>query len=144
MLLVDTPLNAYDAYDDRSTIENGFFREAKRSWFIERPARNTASAFCSHVYLTILTMALTTAFRTWMDAQDRLESKGEETGIRKFRERVRQENGNKLIVFDEDRYAIFETYEVFILCGRKVLKPRGVPETITKDDILQKYSVFRE
>jgi len=42
---VDLPLNAYDAYDDRSTIENGLFREAKQGWFIERPARNTASAF---------------------------------------------------------------------------------------------------
>jgi hypothetical protein len=141
---VDVPLNAYDAYDDRSTIENGLFREAKQGWFIERPARNTASAFCAHVYLTIITMALTTAFRTWMDSQDNLESQGEETGIRKFREKVRQENGNKLIVFDEDRYAIFETYEIVILCGTNVLKPRGIPETITKEDILYKYGVLLE
>jgi hypothetical protein len=141
---VDLPLHAYDAYDDRSTIENGLFREAKQSWFIERPARNTAQAFRSHAYLTIITMALACAFRTWMDAQNRLESQGEETGIRKFREKVRQENGNKLIVFDEDRYAIFETYEIFILCGRQVLKPRGVEETITKEDILQKYEVLLE
>jgi len=138
---VDLPLKAYD---DRSTIENGLFREAKQSWFIERPARNTASAFRSHAYLTIITMALTTAFRTWMDSQDKQESQGEETGIRKFREKVRQENGNTLIVFDEDRYAIFETYEIIILCGRKVLKPRGVEETITKEDILQKYGVLLE
>jgi len=141
---VDTPLNAYDAYDDRSTIENGLFREAKQSWFIERPARNTASAFRAHAYLTIITMALTTAFRAWMDSQDKLEEQDKETGIRKFREKVRQENGNKLIVFDEDRYAIFETYEIFILCGRTVLKPRGVPETITKEDILRKYGVSLE
>ena len=141
---VDLPLKAYDAYDDRSTIENALFREAKQSWFIERPARNTAAAFRAHAYLTIITMALATAFRTWMDSQDRLESQGEETGIRKFREKVRQENGNKLIVFDEDRYAIFETYEIVILCGRKVLKPRGVEETITKEDILRKYGVLLE
>jgi hypothetical protein len=141
---VDVPLKTYDAYDDRSTIENGLFREAKQGWFIERPARNTADSFRAHAYLTIITMALATAFRTWMDSQDRLESEGEETGIRKFREKVRQENGNKLIVFDEDRYAIFETYEIFILCGRKVLKPRGIEETITKEDILQKYRVLLE
>jgi hypothetical protein len=141
---VDIPLNAYDAYDDRSTIENSLFREAKQGWFIERPARNTADAFRAHVYLTIIIMALTTTFRTWMESQDNLESQGQETGIRKFREIVRQENGNKLIVFDEDRYAIFETYEIFILCGRKVLKPRGIPETITKEDILHKYNVVLE
>ena len=67
-----------------------------------------------------------------------------DSSIRKFREKVRQENGNKLIVFDEDRYAIFETYEIVILCGRKVLKPRGVEETITKEDILEKYGVLLE
>jgi len=65
-------------------------------------------------------------------------------GIRKFREQIRQENGNKLIVFDGDRYAIFDTYEVFILCNRNVLQPRGVPERITKDDILRKYGADRE
>ena len=28
---------------------------------------------------------------------------------------------------DQDRYAIFDAYEVFILCGRNVLMPTGVP-----------------
>jgi hypothetical protein len=141
---VDKPLVVYDAYDARSEIENGLFREAKQGWFIERPARNTAAAFRSHAYLTIVLMALTTAFRAWMDKQDKLDFKGEETGIRKFREKVRQENGNKLIVFDEDRYAIFDTYEVFILCGRNVRKPAGVPQVVSKRDILLKYGALLE
>jgi len=57
---------------------------------------------------------------------------------------VREENGNKLIVFDNDRYAIFDVYEVFILTGSNVTKPRGVLEVITKEDILRKYSVQLE
>ena len=89
-------------------------------------------------------MALTIAFQTWMDKQDKLDQKGQETGIRKFREKVRQENGNKLIVFDEDRYAIFDTYEVFILCGRNVRKPTGVPEVVSKRDILLKHKTLIE
>lgn len=141
---VDKPLVAYDGYDSRSEIENGEFREAKQAWFIERPARNTAAGFRSHVYLTLVTMALTTAFRTWMDQQDKLAEKGKETGIRKFREQIKQQNSNKLIVFDEDRYAIFDTYEVFILCGTMVLKPTGVRQTISKRDILIKYGVCLE
>lgn len=141
---VKKPLKVYDGYDARSEIENSLFREAKHSWFIERPGRNTADAFLAHVYLTIITMALTTAFRTWMDTQDKLSSQGGETGIRKFREKVREENGNKLIVFDEYRYAIFDVYEVFILCNRNVTKPRGTVETITKEDILCKYGVLLE
>jgi hypothetical protein len=141
---VQKPLKVYNGYDARSEIENSVFREAKQAWFIQRPPRNTASAFRAHVYLTLITMALTTAFQAWMDQQDRLDKKGNETGIRKFRQKVKQENGNKLIIFDEGRYAIFDTYEVFILCGRTVLMPTGVPETITKRDILLKYGALIE
>ena len=97
-----------------------------------------------HVYLTIFVMALTTAFRVWMDQQDKLEENGHETGIRKFRQKVKEENGNKLIIFDHDRYAIFDAYEVFILCGRNVLKSTGILETITPQDILKKYGVQLE
>ena len=141
---VKRPLKAYNGYDARSEIENGMFREAKQAWHIQRPARNSIDGFRAHVYLTIITIALTTAFRVWMDAQDAKNSRGEDTGIRKFREKVREENGNKLIVFDENRYAIFDVYELFILTGRNVAKPRGVPEIITKEDILRKYGVQLE
>jgi len=141
---VTKPIKIYDGYDARSEIENGLFREAKQAWFIQRAPRNNAAAFRSHVYLTLVVMALTTAFQTWMDQQDKLAIKGQETGIRKFREKVRQENGNKLIVFDGDRYAIFDTYEVFILCGTNVRKPTGVAQVITKTDILRKYAALVE
>jgi Transposase DDE domain len=141
---VQKPLKIYDGYDARSEIENTVFREAKQAWFIQRPPRNNASAFRAHVYLTMITMALTSAFQTWMDQQDRLEQAGNETGIRKFRQKVKQENGNKLILFDENRYAIFDTYEVFILCGRTVLMPTGVPQAISKRDILFKYGALLE
>jgi len=73
-----------------------------------------------------------------------LEKDGKDTRIRKFREKVKEENGNKLIIFDQDRYAIFDAYEIFILCGRNVLMPTGVPEKITKEDILRKYGVQME
>jgi hypothetical protein len=141
---VDKPLKVYDGYDARSEIENSMFREAKQAWFIQRAPINTKSGFLAHVYLTVLVMALTTAFQTWMIQQDKKEKIGEETGIRKFREKVREENGNQLIIFNEDKYAIFFTYEVFILCGRNVISPNGVPERITKEDILRKYGVLTE
>lgn len=138
---VNKPLKVYDGYDARSEIENYLFRESKQAWFIQRPSQNTKSGFRVHTYLIILTMALTTAYQDWMDQQDKLEKDGTYTGIRKFREKVKEENGNKLIIFDQDRYAIFDAYEVFILCGRNVLMPTGVPEKITKEDILRKYGV---
>jgi len=138
---VNKPLKIYDGYDARSEIENSMFREAKQAWFIERPSQNTKAGFRVHAYLTILIMALTTAYQCWMDQQDELEKDGQDTGIRKFREKVKEENGSKLIIFDQDRYAIFSAYEVFILCGRNVLMPTGVPEKITKEDTLRKYGV---
>ena len=140
----DIPLGVYDRYDARSEIENSLFREAKQAWFLEKPPINTKAGYMVHVYLTIFVMALTTAFRDWMDTQDTLEKKGQDTGIRKFREKVKEENGNKLIIFDQDRYAIFDAYEVFILCGRNVLRPTGTPEKITSRDILIKYGVQME
>ncbi len=140
---VKEPLRTYDGYDQRSEIENSLFREAKRAWFIQRPPKNTMDSFRAHVYLTILVMALTTAFQMWMDKQDKFERLGKETGIRKFRERIRQENGSKFIVFDGFKYAIFDAYEIPILCGRRVLMPRGVPEVIEKNDILKKYGALR-
>ena len=79
-----------------------------------------------------------------MDAEEKKEREGIETGIRKYREKIRQENGNKLIVFENDRYAVFDAYEVIILCGRTVRKPKGTKERITKEDILVKYQADRE
>ncbi len=141
---VAKPLTAYDRYDQRSNMENGLFREAKQAWFIERPAKNTDRAFRAHVYLTLITMALTTAFRSWLEQQDKKERAGVNTGIRVFRQQVRQDNCNKIIVFDEGRYAIFEVYELVILCGRHVARPRGIPESITATDILRKYGALLE
>lgn len=142
-------LATYDSYDARSEIENGLNREAKQAWFIERPARNTLGGFRSHVYLTFLVMGLTSAFRAWLEAEDKsvpgLPPRAQPmTGIRKFREMVRQESANCLVVFEGERYAIFEAYEIAILLGRRVLMPRGVPETITQEDLLRKHGVLRE
>jgi hypothetical protein len=67
-----------------------------------------------------------------------------DTGIRKFRQKVRKENANKCIVFHNDRYAIFYLFEIMILGGTTVTKPRGVPEKITKKDILRKHGVLLE
>jgi hypothetical protein len=138
------PLKIYDGYDARSEIENGLFRESKQGWFIKRPPENSKAGFLAHAYLTILTMGLTRAFRDWMAQQDDFEDAGEDTGIRRYRQKIRQENANYCIVFDDDRYAIFPLYELLTLCGKKVLKPRGIPDTVTKKDILRKHCALLE
>jgi len=141
---VNDPLRVYDGYDARSEIENSLFRESKQAWFIKRPSENSKAGFMVHAYLTILIMALTTAYRDWMVQQEKLEQEGSDTGIRKFRQKIGEENSNKLIIFNQDRYAIFNAYEVLILCGKTVLMPTGVPEKITMEDVLRKHGVQLE
>ncbi len=85
---IDKPLEVFDGYDARSEIENSMFREAKQAWFVQRAPKNTMAGFRSHVYITVLTMALTTAFKDWLDQQNKLEKIGEDTGVRKFREQI--------------------------------------------------------
>ena len=139
---VDKPLDIYDGYDARSEIENSVFRESKQSWHLKRPPANTKAGFLVHAYLTILTMALTTAFRDWMVKQEEFED--EDIGIRKFRMKIRAENTDKCIVFCDNHYGIFYLYEILILSGTKVLKPKGISDNITRDDILRKYGVRPE
>ena len=117
--------------DALSEIENSPFRESKQGWLIKRPPENSRAGFPVHAWLTIPTMALTSAFRGRMIQQEELEDAGEDTGIEKFRRKVRQENSSKCTVFHHDRYAIFYLHEILILCGKTVLKPLGVPDKIT-------------
>jgi len=136
---VDKPLDIYDGYDARSEIENSLFRESKQAWHLKRPPENTKAGFLVHAYLTILTMGLTTAFRDWMVKQEEFED--EDIGIRKFRMKIRMENTDRCIVFCDNHYGIFYLYEILILSGTKVLKPKGIPDNITMDDILKKHGV---
>ena len=94
---VSEPLKVYDGYDARSEIENSLFRESKQGWFIKRPPENSKAGFRVHAYLTILTMALTRAFRDWMIRQEEIDD--EDTGIRKFRQKVRQEKRKQMYCF---------------------------------------------
>ena len=38
----------------------------------------------------------------------------------------------------------FYLYEILILCGKTVLKPHGVPDKITGEDILRKHGAMVE
>jgi hypothetical protein len=67
---VDNPWVTVDAYDDRSWIENGLFRNSKQflrltRWFPER----TEAGVRSHVTLVMLMTATATAYRLWDKAQ---------------------------------------------------------------------------
>ena len=67
---VDDPWLTVDAYDDRSWIENGLFRNSKQFWTLIRwfPKRTAAGVRC-HLTFVVLLQAVATAYRLWGQAQ---------------------------------------------------------------------------
>lgn len=65
-LTVTNPWAVVDAYDDRSWIENGLFRQSKQFWRLTRwfPQKNEAGVR-SHLVFVMLMFAVATAYRLW-------------------------------------------------------------------------------
>lgn len=67
---VDDPWPTVDAYDDRSWIENGLFRNSKQFWRLTRWfPKKTAAGVRSHLTFVVLMVATATAYRLWDKAQ---------------------------------------------------------------------------
>ena len=106
---VSKPLAILDKYDLRSLIENETNRELKQGWLITKIAKKTRKAVTAHAILTLCMYSLTNAYRT---------EKGQalaEAGIRKFRRETFQQTRNKIVVFTDEHYGIFDIQELMIL-----------------------------
>jgi len=67
---VDDPWPTVDAYDDRSWIENGLFRNSKQFWRLTRWfPKKTAAGVRGHLTFVVLLVAVATAYRLWSRAQ---------------------------------------------------------------------------
>jgi len=67
---VDDPWPTVDAYDDRSWVENGLFRNSKQFWRLTRWfPQKTAAGVRSHLTFVMLLVATATAYRLWDKAQ---------------------------------------------------------------------------
>jgi len=195
---VTNPWLVVDAYDDRSWIENGLFRQSKQFWRLTRwfPQKSEAGVR-SHLVFVMLMFAVTTAYRLWdkHSAQDSspaptphkspllyrqidpqtgevtdlpspqpisathlvshlpLTSDIEATpshdtpdlayslldgqGTARWRQELAQQNRDKVIVFKDHRYGIFDTHELMVLSGIPV---RDLPAHLgSRTDILRRY-----
>ncbi len=67
---VADPWEPVNAYDDRSWIENGLFRNSKQFWTLTRwfPQKDTAGVH-THLIFVMLMLATATAYRLWDKAQ---------------------------------------------------------------------------
>ncbi len=142
---VSDPFTVFDTYDWRSVIENGIFKEGKHPWHLLRTPSRTEAAVVVHCFFTLLVMGLCTAFRLWQaqvattptsstEALPSLSSAllGAE-GTARWRQHLREENRDKIIVFIGQAYGIFHLAEFAILTHlplRQLPAALGSPQAI--------------
>jgi len=142
---VSDPFTVFDTYDWRSVIENGLFKEGKHPWHLLRFPQRTEAAVVVHGHFTLLVMGLCTAFRLWQaksmlvpTAQTAVQANlstallgGE--GTARWRQRLRDENRDKIIVFIGQAYGIFHLTEFAILTHvplRRLPSALGSPQAV--------------
>ncbi len=142
---VSDPFTVFDTYDWRSVIENGIFKEGKHPWHLLRFPKRTEAAVVVPCPFTLLVMGLCTAFRLWQvkeamtpTAQTLVPASlssallGAE-GTARWRQRLREENRDKIIVFIGQAYGIFHLTEFAILTHlplRRLPTALGSPQAV--------------
>jgi hypothetical protein len=132
------PFAGFDAYDERSKIENTINREAKESWFLEHHPKRSEAGVRVHAYFTLTCMALTTAFRKYLKDAEEAEIRGEELGITRYRRQLRMLNYDRAIVFCGPHFGVFKNYELMLLVGVKVKESELMGET--PEGVLARYT----
>jgi DDE family transposase len=142
---VSNPFTIFDSYDWRSVIENGIFKEGKHPWHLLRFPQRTEAAVVVHCHFTLVVMGLCTAFRLWQVKQASAPTShtsiqpslstallgGE--GTARWRQRLREENRDKIIVFIGQAYGIFHLAEFAILTHlplRRLPAALGSPQAV--------------
>jgi hypothetical protein len=134
---VDKPLRVFDAYDDRSLIENGCIKESKQAWNLKHPPQKTERAVQVHVFFTLAMFALATAYR-WRAEQAAVGD--EPVGWQRWRRQLFQQNRDKVIIFAQGWYGIFHVAAYSLLLGVKLQEPP--PEIGSRRDVLKKYGLL--
>ena len=142
---VSDPFSIFDTYDWRSVIENGIFKEGKHPWHLLRTPSRTEAAVVVHCFFTLLVMGLCTAFRLWQAQIATTATSSTEggpslswallagEGTARWRQRLREANRDKIIVFIGQAYGIFHLAEFAILTHlplRRLPSPLGSPQAI--------------
>ncbi len=124
---VGDPFAVFDTYDWRSVIENGIFKEGKHPWHLLCFPKRTEAAVGVYCHFTLLVMALCTAFRLWQAQLAATPTSSPEVlptlrstllggeGTARWRQRLREANRDKIIVFLGQTYGIFHLAEFAVL-----------------------------
>jgi Transposase DDE domain len=151
---VKDPFVIFDSYDWRSVIENGIFKEGKHPWHLGRFPKKTAAAVVVHSHMTVLVMALCTAFRLWQaklattpptSTHEAATTAGLSTpllggeGTVRWRLRLKEENRDKVIIFLGQVYGIFHLAELAVLTGMRL--KRLPPHLGSSQSLLQRFGI---
>ena len=134
------PFVAFDAYDDRSLIENTCNREAKESWFLEHHPKRSEAGMRLHAYFVFMCMGLVSAFRCYKEQALEAELTGEDTGIARFRRQLALKNRDKVVVFCGEHFGIFRNFEFALLLGATVCDRALMGES--QRTVLQRYGAL--
>lgn len=137
----DDPFVAFDAYDDRSLIENSCNREAKEHWFLEHHPKRSEAGVRVHAYFVFLCMALVAGFRAAKSKADEAERRGQDIGITRYRRQLEAHNRDKVAVFIGEHFGIFRNYELMLLVGVTV-RDRALHGE-TADTVLRRFGIDR-
>lgn len=148
---VRDPFVIFDTYDWRSVIENGMFKEGKYPWHLLRFPKRTQAAVIVHVFFTLLVLAFCTAFRLWQAQTATTPTEATQVlptlssallgaeGTARWRQRLREENRDKLIVFIGQAYGIFHLAEFAVLTH---LPLRRLPPSLgSPQAVLQRFGI---
>jgi Transposase DDE domain. len=164
---VTDPFVPFDGYDERSTIENLLHREGKQAFGLGIIPKKHPNAVYAHVYMVLTTFALVQAYRAYQererdqdaelwptnktldeDSPEPAPSTKRPTrkadpfhgiGMARWRRQLARDNMDKVIVFYQDSYGIFNLAELGILSGMRFKASREDRESTAR--ILERYGI---
>lgn len=135
------PWVAFDAYDDRSLIENTCNREAKQSYFLERHPKRSEAGVRVQAYVVFFCMALVSAFRAHKAKTSKHGPNADELGITRYRREIELHNRDKVAVFIGPHFGMFRSFEFGLLLGATIRERAIVGDTV--DSVLARCGVAR-
>lgn len=135
----EDPFAAFDAYDDRSLIENSCNREAKEHWFLEHHPKRSEAGVRVHTHFVFLCMALVAGFRAHKSKRDEAERKGQDIGITRYRRQLEANNSDKLLVIIGPIFAVMRAFEFALLAGIHVREHEVAGESV--ETVLRRFGV---
>ena len=133
------PFVAFDAYDDRSLIENICNREAKEKRFLDNHPKRSKAGVGVHTIFVFLCKSLIAGFRAYKSKSDEAEQHGQDNFIAHYRRELEARNRDKVIVFIDEHFGIFRNFEFALLAGVTVRERAIMGESV--EAVLRRYGV---